>query len=102
MMINILVFALRRYARFGSYLAVFLAGVGFSIQGSYFWVPLAISVVLGSLCAYLGRSRPRAHEDAPRARSVETVSAAPAPDPVMTALIQQVLNSANGGESKDV
>lgn len=52
MMINILVFALRRYARFGSYFAVFLAGVGFSIQGSYFWVPLAISVVLGTLCAY--------------------------------------------------
>ena len=48
MMINFLLFALRRYARFGSYVAVFLAGVGFSIQGSYFWVPLAISVVLGS------------------------------------------------------
>ena len=56
-MINILVFALRRYARFGSYLAVFLAGVGFSIQGSYFWVPLAISVVLGSLCAYEQRPK---------------------------------------------
>lgn len=54
-MINFLLFALRRYARFGSYFAAFLAGIGFSSQGSYFWVPLAVAVVLGSLCAYNGR-----------------------------------------------
>lgn len=54
-MINFLLFALRRYARFGSYVAAFLAGIGFSSQGSYFWVPLAVAVVLGSLCAYNGR-----------------------------------------------
>ena len=91
-MIDFLLFAFRRYARFGSYAAAFLAGLGCVVSGSYFWIPLAAAVILGSLCSYLGRSRPRAHEDAPRARSAETVSAAPAPDPVMAALIQQVLN----------
>lgn len=96
-MIDFLLFALRRYARFGSYAAAFLAGLGCVVSGAYFWIPLAAAVILGSLCSYLGRSRPRAHEDAPRARSAETVSAAPAPDPVVAALIQQVLNSANGG-----
>lgn len=95
-MIDFLLFALRRYARFGSYAAAFLAGLGCVVSGAYFWIPLA-AVILGSLCSYLGRSRPRAHEDAPRARSAETVSATPAPDPVVAALIQQVLNSANGG-----
>ena len=79
MMINILVFALRRYARFGSYLAVFLAGVGFSIQGSYFWVPLAISVVLGSLCAYEQRPKKEkkkaAEQDAFSAAQAAMVSA---------------------------
>lgn len=79
MMINILVFALRRYARFGSYLAVFLAGVGFSIQGSYFWVPLAISVVLGSLCAYEQRPKKEkkkaAEQDAFSAAQAAMISA---------------------------
>ena len=80
-MINFLLFALRRYARFGSYVAAFLAGVGFSIQGSYFWVPLAVAVVLGSLCAYNGRpvtkkkSKAEPEQDAFSAAQAAMVSA---------------------------
>ena len=51
-MIDFLLFALRRYARFGSYAAAFLAGLGCVVSGAYFWIPLAAAVILGSLCAY--------------------------------------------------
>ena len=60
--------------------------------------PVRISGFLLLLPLSLGRSVPtwgdRARERMKmrRARSAETVSAAPAPDPVMAALIQQVLN----------
>ena len=53
-MINFLVFAVKRYARFCSYLAAFLAGLAFTLQGALFWCPLAVSIVLGSLAAYEG------------------------------------------------
>ena len=56
-MINFLIFAVKRYARFCSYVAVFLAGLAFTVQGSLFWCPLAVSIVLGSLAAYESRSR---------------------------------------------
>lgn len=55
-MIKFLVFAVKRYARFCSYIAAFLAGLAFSLQGSLFWCPLAVSIVLGSLAAYEGSS----------------------------------------------
>lgn len=55
-MINFLVFAVKRYARFCSYLAAFLAGLAFTLQGALFWCPLAVSIVLGSLAAYEGSS----------------------------------------------
>ena len=55
-MIKFLVFSVKRYARFCSYLAVFLAGLAFTLQGALFWCPLAASIVLGSLAAYEGGS----------------------------------------------
>ena len=55
-MINFLIFAVKRYARFCSYLAAFLAGLAFTVQGSLFWCPLAVSIVLGSLAAYESKS----------------------------------------------
>lgn len=51
-MINFLIFAVKRYARFCSYIAAFLAGLAFTVQGSLFWCPLAAAIVLGSLAAY--------------------------------------------------
>lgn len=55
-MINFLIFAVKRYARFCSYFAAFLAGLAFTVQGSLFWCPLAASIVLGSLAAYESRT----------------------------------------------
>lgn len=54
-MINFFIFAVKRYARFCSYIAAFLAGLAFTVQGSLFWCPLAVSIVLGSLSAYESR-----------------------------------------------
>lgn len=51
-MLNFLIFSVKRYARFCSYIAAFLAGLAFTVQGSLFWCPLAASIVLGSLSAY--------------------------------------------------
>lgn len=58
-MINFLIFAVKRYSRFCSYLAAFLAGLAFTLQGALFWCPLAVSIVLGSLAAYEGGSSAR-------------------------------------------
>lgn len=55
-MFNFLLFAVKRYSRFCSYIAAFLAGLSFSLQGALFWCPLAVSIVLGSLAAYEGSS----------------------------------------------
>lgn len=66
-MINFLIFAVKRYARFCSYLAAFLAGLAFTVQGSLFWCPLAASIVLGSLAAY--ESRPHSERPAGRVRT---------------------------------
>lgn len=54
MLIDFLIFSVKRYARFCSYIAAFLAGLAFTVQGSLFWCPLAASIVLGSLAAYEG------------------------------------------------
>ena len=66
-MINFLIFAVKRYARFCSYIAAFLAGLAFTVQGSLFWCPLAVSIVLGSLSAY--ESRPLSERPAGRVRT---------------------------------
>lgn len=66
-MINFLIFAVKRYARFCSYIAAFLAGLAFTVQGSLFWCPLAASIVLGSLAAY--ESRPPSERLAGRVRT---------------------------------
>lgn len=66
-MINFLIFAVKRYARFCSYIAAFLAGLAFTVQGSLFWCPLAVSIVLGSLAAY--ESRPLSERPAGRVRT---------------------------------
>lgn len=66
-MINFLIFAVKRYARFCSYIAAFLAGLAFTVQGSLFWCPLAASIVLGSLSAY--ESRPYSERPAGRVRT---------------------------------
>lgn len=63
-LINFLIFAVKRYARFCSYIAAFLAGLAFTVQGSLFWCPLAASIVLGSLSAYESRS----HSERPAGR----------------------------------
>lgn len=76
-MINFFIFAVKRYARFCSYFAAFLAGLAFTVQGSLFWCPLAASIVLGSLAAYESRFPPerpagRVRMDArPRAGAIE-------------------------------
>lgn len=66
-MIDFLKFAVKRYARFCSYIAVFLAGLAFTVQGSLFWCPLAVSIVLGSFSAY--ESRPHSERPAGRVRN---------------------------------
>lgn len=65
-MIDFLIFSVKRYARFCSYIAAFLAGLAFTVQGSLFWCPLAASIVLGSLAAY--ESRPHFERPAGRVR----------------------------------
>ena len=66
-MINFLIFSVKRYARFCSYISAFLAGLAFTVQGSLFWCPLAASIVLGSLAAY--ESRPYSERPAGRVRT---------------------------------
>lgn len=70
-MINFLLFAVKRYARFCSYISAFLAGLAFTVQGSLFWCPLAASIVLGSLAAYESRpgSGPGSERPAGRVRN---------------------------------
>lgn len=51
-MINFLIFAVKRYSRFCSYFAAFLAGFSFGLSSTLFWCGLAASIVLGSLSAY--------------------------------------------------
>lgn len=57
-MINFLIFAVKRYARFCSYFAAFLAGFSFGLSSTLFWCGLAASIVLGSLAAYERNSPP--------------------------------------------
>ena len=57
-MINFLIFAVKRYARFCSYFAAFLAGFSFGLSSTLFWCGLAASIVLGSLSAYERSSSP--------------------------------------------
>lgn len=51
-LIKFFIFAVKRYARFCSYFAVFLAGFSFGLSPTLFWCGLAVSIVLGSLSAY--------------------------------------------------
>lgn len=83
-------FALKRYANFGSHVAAFLAGLGCVVNGWYFWIPLAVAVVLGSVCAYFNR---------PKQKKVE--SSAPVPASVsdsdlQSLLVQQLLSQFKG------
>ena len=73
-MIKFLFFAVKRYARFCSYLAAFLAGFAFTLQGALFWCPLAASIVLGSLAAYEGGSSLPAGRSCSRPVSSSSVS----------------------------
>ena len=57
-LIDFLTFAVKRYARFFSYFAVFLAGFSFGLSSTLFWCGLAVSIVLGSLSAYERNSSP--------------------------------------------
>lgn len=57
-LINFFLFAVKRYARFCSYLAAFLAGFSFGLSSTLFWCGLAASIVLGSLSAYESRPGP--------------------------------------------
>ena len=76
-LINFLIFAVKRYARFFSYFAAFLSGFSFGLSSTLFWCGLAASIVLGSLSAYERNSlseRPagRVRTDArPRAGAIE-------------------------------
>ena len=58
MLINFFLFAVKRYARFCSYFAAFLAGFSFGLSSTLFWCGLAASIVLGSLSAYERNSPP--------------------------------------------
>jgi hypothetical protein len=66
-MIDFLVFSVKRYARFCSYIAAFLAGFSFGLSSTLFWCGLAASIVLGSLSAY--ESRPHSERPAGRVRT---------------------------------
>lgn len=66
MMIDFLIFSVKRYARFFSYFAVFLAGFSFGLSSTLFWCGLAASIVLGSLAAY--ERRPHSERLAGRVR----------------------------------
>lgn len=81
-------FALKRYANFGSHIAAFLAGLGCVINGWYFWIPLAVAVVLGSACAYFNRPKPPKKEQA-----VQSVSASASDADIQSLLVQQMLES---------
>lgn len=79
-------FALKRYANFGSHVAAFLAGLGCVISGWYFWIPLAVAVVLGSACAYFNR---------PKQKKVETPVSSPtsvSDSNLQTLILQQLLS----------
>lgn len=83
-------FALKRYANFGSHVAAFLAGLGCVISGWYFWIPLAVAVVLGSACAYFNR---------PKQKKAETPASAPSPvsdSDLQSLIIQQLLSQVKG------
>lgn len=85
-------FALKRYANFGSHIAAFLAGLGCVINGWYFWIPLAVSVVLGSACAYFNRPKLSKKEQVSQPVSV------PGFDADIQALLLQQLFSQSKGE----
>lgn len=72
-MINFIIFAVKRYARFCSYFAAFLAGFSFGLSSTLFWCGLAASIVLGSLAAY--ESRPSFERPAGRVRMDARASA---------------------------
>ena len=79
-------FALKRYANFGSHVAAFLAGLGCVVNGWYFWIPLAVAVVLGSACAYFNR---------PKQMKAETSASASAPvsdSDLQSLILQQFLS----------
>ena len=85
-------FALKRYANFGSHIAAFLAGFGCVINGWYFWVPLAVAVVLGSACAYFSRPKSAKKEQAVASALVSTMSEAD----LQSLFIQQLLSQIKG------
>lgn len=83
-------FALKRYANFGSHVAAFLAGLGCVVNGWYFWIPLAVAVVLGSACAYFNR---------PKQKKVETPASSPASvsdSDLQSLILQQLLSQVKG------
>lgn len=84
-------FALKRYANFGSHIAAFLAGLGCVINGWYFWIPLVVSVVLGSACAYFNRSKPSKKEQA-----VSPVSVSASDVDLQSLILQQLLSRTKG------
>lgn len=83
-------FALKRYANWGSHVAAFLAGLGCVVNGWYFWIPLAVAVVLGSACAYFNR---------PKYKQAETPASAPASvsdSDLQSLILQQLLSQFKG------
>ena len=84
-------FALKRYANFGSHIAAFLAGLGCVINGWYFWIPLAVAVVLGSACAYFSRPKSVKKEEA-----VPPVSVPVSDSDLQTLILQQLLSQSKG------
>lgn len=87
---KIIKFALKRYANFGSHVAAFLAGLGCVITGWYFWIPLAVAVVLGSACAYFNRPKPK------KAETPASVSAPVLDSDLQSLIIQQLLSQSKG------
>lgn len=85
-MIKMIKFALKRYANFGSHVAAFLAGLGCVISGWYFWMPLVVAVVLGSVCAYFNRPKPK------KVDVSASVPASVSDSDLQSLLIQQLLS----------
>ena len=88
---KIIKFALNRYAYFGSHVAAFLAGLGCVISGWYFWIPLAVAVVLGSACAYYSRPKP-----AKKDQVVPPGSVPVSVSDLQSLILQQILSQSDG------
>lgn len=76
-MVKFFLFALSRYALFVSYVSVFLAGLSLWVSLPFGIVCLALSLLLGSLSAFLRRR-------------VDSPASSPSPDILFSSILSQM------------